>query len=399
MESTLISLLFYTSLLGLVMGYVVNKTNFCTMGAVSDLVNIGDSSRLKSWMLAAIVAVIGVNLSQMFGLFDVSESRIPYTNSLFFWPRYVLGGLLFGIGMTYASGCGNKVLIRLGGGNLKSLFVLITAGAMAYLMTRTDFYGIVFHSWMQPISPDLASFGINDQSLPSILNFIIPIVESNTFSIIFGLVIPIVLMIYFFADGKFNNFDHILSGFVVGIVVTLAWFLTGGSMGQEWIETNNFLDNPYPGVGVQSFTFINPMAETMIYVGSAADSYYLTFGVTALISVIIGSFIYAMISKSFRIEWFVSSNDFLRHLFGAVLIGIGGVLSLGCTIGQGVTGISTLALGSFITLASILLGAVITMKIEYYNAVYEECSFIDSLFASLADIKLIPEKFRRLDKI
>ena len=100
MESTLISLLFYTSLLGLVMGYVVNKTNFCTMGAVSDLVNIGDSSRLKSWMLAAIVAVIGVNLSQMFGLFDVSESRIPYTNSLFFWPRYVLGGLLFGIGMT-----------------------------------------------------------------------------------------------------------------------------------------------------------------------------------------------------------------------------------------------------------------------------------------------------------
>ena len=131
MESTLISLLFYTSLLGLVMGYVVNKTNFCTMGAVSDLVNIGDSSRLKSWMLAAIVAVIGVNLSQMFGLFDVTESRIPYTNSLFFWPRYVLGGLLFGIGMTYASGCGNKVLIRLGGGNLKSLFVLIFVSSIA----------------------------------------------------------------------------------------------------------------------------------------------------------------------------------------------------------------------------------------------------------------------------
>ena len=76
MESTLISLLFYTSLLGLVMGYVVNKTNFCTMGAVSDLVNIGDSSRLKSWMLAAIVAVIGVNLSQMFGLFDA----VSYTH-------------------------------------------------------------------------------------------------------------------------------------------------------------------------------------------------------------------------------------------------------------------------------------------------------------------------------
>ena len=399
MESSFINLLIYTSMLGLVMGYIVNKTNFCTMGAVSDLVNIGDSSRFKSWMLAAIVAVIGVNISQLLGLFDVSQSRIPYTNSLFFWPRYILGGLLFGIGMTYSSGCGNKVLIRLGGGNLKSLFVLIIAGIMAYLMTRTDFYGVIFHSWMQPISPDLASFGINDQSLPSVLSFLLPMIEYNIFNILFGLIIPLLIIILFFTGGKFNNFDHILSGIIVGLIVTLAWLLTGGSLGQEWIETNNFLDNPYPSVGVQSFTFINPMAETMIYVGSAADSYYLTFGVTALLSVITGSFIYSITSRSFRLEWFVSSDDFIRHLIGGILIGIGGVLSLGCTIGQGVTGISTLALGSFITLASIILGAALTMKIEYYKAVYEDCSFIDRLFASLADMKLIPEKLRRLDKI
>ena len=257
MESTLINLLVYTSILGLVMGYIVNKTNFCTMGAVSDLVNIGDSSRLKSWMLAAVVAVIGVNLSQLFGLFDISQSRIPYTNSLFFWPRYILGGLLFGIGMTYASGCGNKILIRLGGGNLKSLIVLIIAGVMAYLMTRTDFYGIIFHSWMQPISPDLAAFGINDQSLPSLLSFLLPMIEYNILNVLFGLIIPLLIIFYFFKGGKFNNFDHILSGIVVGLVVTLAWLLTGGSMGQEWIETNNFLDNPYPSVGVQSFTFLS----------------------------------------------------------------------------------------------------------------------------------------------
>ena len=120
MESSLKVLLIYTSVLGLILGYVVNRTNFCTMGAVSDLVNIGDTSRFKSWMLAAIIAIIGVTLSGLFNLFDVSQSRIPYTNSLFFWPRYILGGLLFGIGMTFASGCGNKVLIRLGGGNIKS---------------------------------------------------------------------------------------------------------------------------------------------------------------------------------------------------------------------------------------------------------------------------------------
>ena len=175
--------------------------------------------------------------------------------------------------------------------------------------------------------------------------------------------------------------------------------MTGSSLGQEWIETNNFLDTPQPGVGMQSFTFINPMGETIIFLGNAADSFYLTFGVTALISVILGSFVYSITSNSFRVEWFASKQDFVRHMLGAVLIGIGGVLSLGCTIGQGVSGVSTLALGSFITLISIILGAAISMKIEYYNAVYEDCSFFDSLRSSLADLNLIPNKFRALEKI
>ncbi len=146
MESDSFQLLLYTALLGFILGYVINKTNFCTMGAVSDWVNIGDLSRFKAWLLAGSVAIFGVTMFEFFNLMSVAESRIPYTNSVFFWPRYIFGGILFGIGMTYTSGCGNKVLIRLGGGNLKSLFVLIIAGLMAYLMTRTNFYGIVFHS-------------------------------------------------------------------------------------------------------------------------------------------------------------------------------------------------------------------------------------------------------------
>jgi len=150
---------------------------------------------------------------------------------------------------------------------------------------------------------------------------------------------------------------------------------------------------------VQSFTFINPMGENIIYLSNAADTYYLTFGVAALLSVILGSFVYSVMSKNFRIEWFQSKEDLKRHLIGAILIGIGGVLSLGCTIGQGVSGISTLALGSFVTLISIIIGAAIAMKIEYYNAVYEDCSFFDSLRSSLADLNLIPNKFRVLEKL
>ena len=394
------TLLIYTSILGFILGYVVNKTNFCTMGAVSDLVNIGDDSRLKAWLLAITTAIIGVTTLEYLGIVDVSDSRIPYRNSVFFWPRYIIGGIMFGVGMTLASGCGNKILIRIGGGNLKSIFVLLVAGLMALLMTRTDFYGTIFHSWMNPISPDLAKLGIPDQSVQTIFASLSNV---DTGSIIVTLLIPLIICIfllkYILSSYSSLSSDNILSGIVVGLVVTFAWLISGGELGQAWIENNDFLDTPYPSVGVKSFTFINQMGEVLIYTSSIFDNFYLTFGVTALISTIIGSFVYSLISNNLRIEWFANRHDFYRHLIGAVLIGIGGVLSLGCTIGQGVSGVSTLAIGSIITLLSIIFGASLMMKIEYYKAVYEESSFIELLKNALIDLKVLPGKLRTLEKI
>ena len=394
------TLLIYTSILGFILGYVVNKTNFCTMGAVSDLVNIGDSSRLKAWLLAITTAIVGVTSLEYLGIVDVSESRIPYRNSVLFWPRYVIGGIMFGIGMTLASGCGNKILIRIGGGNLKSIFVLLIAGLMALLMTRTDFYGLIFHSWMSPISPDLAKLGIPDQSVQTIFSSLTNIDAGNILITIFiPLLICVFLLKYIFSSYTSLSSDNILSGVVVGLVVTFAWLISGGELGQAWIENNDFLDTPYPSVGVQSFTFINPMGEVLIYTSSVFDNFYLTFGVTALISTIVGSFVYSLISNNLRIEWFANKHDFFRHFIGAVLTGIGGVLSLGCTIGQGVSGVSTLAIGSIITLLSIIFGASLMMKIEYYKAVYEESSFIELLKNALIDLKVLPGKLRTLEKI
>ena len=394
------TLLIYTSILGFILGYVVNKTNFCTMGAVSDLVNIGDDSRLKAWLLAITTAIIGVTTLEYLGIVDVSDSRIPYRNSVLLWPRYIIGGIMFGVGMTLASGCGNKILIRIGGGNLKSIFVLLVAGLMALLMTRTDFYGTIFHSWMNPISPDLAKLGIPDQSVQTIFASLSNIDTSN---IIITLLIPLIicffLLKYILSSYSRLSSDNILSGIVVGLVVTFAWLISGGELGQAWIENNDFLDTPYPSVGVQSFTFINPMGEVLIYTSSIFDNFYLTFGVTALISTIIGSFVYSLISNNLRIEWFANRHDFYRHLIGAVLIGIGGVLSLGCTIGQGVSGVSTLAIGSIITLVSIIFGASLMMKIEYYRAVYEESGFVELLKNALIDLKVLPGKLRTLEKI
>jgi uncharacterized membrane protein YedE/YeeE len=136
------------------------------------------------------------------------------------------------------------------------------------------------------------------------------------------------------------------------------------------------------------------------YVASKFDRSLVTFGIMALLGVIVGSFLWSLLSKSFRIEWFASGQDFLNHFIGAILMGFGGVLALGCTIGQGITGVSTLAIGSFLALIAIVFGSAITMKIQYYKLVYEEeASFVKALIAGLADMKLLPNSLRKLDAI
>jgi len=150
----------------------------------------------------------------------------------------------------------------------------------------------------------------------------------------------------------------------------------------------------------QSFTFINPIGQTYGYIKDGLNSALLTFGLISVIGVILGSLLWALISRSFRIEWFVDTRDFINHSIGGILMGFGGVLALGCTVGQGITGMSTLALGSIFTFISIIFGSALTMKIQYYKIVYEEeASFGKALVTSLVDMKLLPASLRQLDAV
>ena len=384
-----------------VLGALVNKTNFCTMGAVSDWVNMGDTGRLRAWFFAVAVAILGMVAFEALSLVDPASSRVPYRGSLFFWPRYLLGGLMFGVGMTLASGCGNKNLVRIGGGNLKSVFVVIVAGAMAYLMTRTDFYGVVFHSWMAPISPDLAAMGASDQSIGTIVGSLAGMENPVALNVYLGAVLVIAILAAVFRSADFRtSLDLLLGGGAVGLAVAAGWYITGGPMGEAWMEAVEFMDTPPPSTGTQSYTFINPMGETLVFLSSPGNISLITFGVASLFGVIAGSFLFAVVSRSFRIEWFVDWRDFVNHMVGAVLMGIGGVLALGCTIGQGVTGVSTLAVGSFLAMGSIILGSALTMKVQYYRLVYEEeATVAKALLTGMVDLHLLPERFRRLDAV
>jgi uncharacterized protein len=350
--------------LATVLGVVANKTNFCTMGAVSDWVNMGDTGRLRAWLLAGAVALLGVVILEASGKATLGNMTFPpYRTPNFAWLRYLLGGLLFGVGMTLASGCGNKTLVRIGAGNLKSLVVLVIASACAYAMLWTNFYNDAFGKLIGATTVDLATRGFPSQTLGDLTGI------GNTVA---GGIVALALIAFAFASRDFRgNRDNQIAGIVIGLIVIGGWYVTGSAMGTEWKEFADFADTKPLRVETQSFTFISPMGDAARYVMNPGDTSLINFGIVALIGVIFGSFVWSLISKGFRIEWFGSGGDFLNHGIGAVLMGIGGVLSMGCTIGQGITGFSTLALGSLLTLAAIIAGAAATMKYQYWRMMNE----------------------------
>ncbi|MEW7978932.1 MAG: YeeE/YedE family protein [gamma proteobacterium symbiont of Phacoides pectinatus] len=401
--------------IALVMGALVNKTNFCTMGAISDMVNMGEMGRMRAWILAMAVAIIGVALLEYLGLADPDGAFPPYRAKQFIWAENLLGGLLFGIGMTLASGCGNKMLIRIGGGNLKSIVVLLVVALIAYYMINPfpgsdqTLMSVLFYDWIRPLA---VSFG-GKQDLGSLIAG----ADADGARLGVALVLGAALLFYVFKSADFRtSLDNVLGGLAVGLAVLAAWYVSSGvgidldgemkslsGYVQEW----DFLADSEAGkpadsrsLSTQSFTFINPTGQTLGYALSGFSSAFLTFGVMALFGVICGSLLWSLVSRSFRIEWFVDIKDFLNHLIGALLMGFGGVLAMGCTIGQGVTGISTLALGSFLSFGAIVLGSGLTMKVQYYKLVYEEeATFAKALITGLVDFKLLPESMRKLEAI
>ncbi|MDH4150270.1 MAG: YeeE/YedE family protein, partial [Betaproteobacteria bacterium] len=282
------------------------------------------------------------------------------------------GGALFGIGMTLASGCGNKTLVRVGAGNLKSLVVLVIAAIMAYLMLWTPFYEKLFHPWVSATTINLAQHGMNTQELGAVISGMFGFQPSRMLNAAIGGALALGLLVYVFRSADFRgSFDNILGGAAVGLAVLAGWYITGGALGQAWKEYAEFATMVPSRVQVQSYTFISPMGDTVRYLMSPGKFTLVNFGVVALAGVIAGSFVYALIVKSFRIEWFVSIKDFGNHAVGGVLMGVGGVLSMGCTVGQAITGMSTVAIGSMLTFLAIVIGAAGTMKYQYWRMMQE----------------------------
>ena len=359
-------------LLALVFGAVANKTNFCTMGGISDWVNMGLTGRMGAWVLAMGIAIAGTQILELTGMVDIQSSI--YRTTTFGLLGYVLGGVLFGIGMTLAGGCGQRTLVKVGNGSMKSLVVAIVLGLTAY-MTLRGILAVIRVDWIDPFGVDLAASGVADQGLASLLAHWFGFADGDGLRWGLALGIAGLLMVLALSQRALrNDFNNLLAGIMIGLIVICAWVITG-LVGQDDFD-------PVP---VEGLTFVAPTGNTISYLMTYTGA-TINFGIAVVLGIIAGSFLYGLVTRSLRLETFNDRQDMLNHLGGAVLMGFGGVLSFGCTVGQGISGVSTLAVGSFIALFSIIFGSMMTIRVQYYRM--DDRGWANAFFTSLADTLL-----------
>ncbi len=335
--------------IGLVFGFVVFRTNFCTMGSISDLLTFGDYRRFRSWMLAIAVAIVGVGALQYLGVMNSADTM--YMTPSFGWAAAIAGGLMFGVGMVLAGGCLSKNLVRAGGGDLRSLIVLIVTGLFAF-MTIGGLLGPLRLIIFAPLTADLTRYGLQTQGTGELVSKLTGIAPATAGLLVLGIAVA-ALLFYVFKDKGFRaSTSHLVAGVVIGLCVVAGWFLMG-------LAYDDFATVPVTPI---SLSFVRPTGDTLEYLMRATALGAPGFGIVTLAGTLLGSLLAALSTKSFSLTTFANTSDTLRNLSGAALMGIGGVLALGCTVGQGLTGISTLAMGSILATLAIVAGGVIGIK-------------------------------------
>ncbi len=344
--------------LALALGALMQKSNFCTMGAVSDIVNMGDWTRMRIWLAAIAVAILGTQALAAMGWLDLSKSF--YTVGKMPWLSNLLGGMLFGLGMVLASGCGSKTLVRIGGGSLKSLVVFITLGLFAY-MTMKGIFAVARVASVDQVVLDLGK----GQDLPTLFGASV----SPNIRLAIAALVALPMIVFALLGREFRKAEPLVTSLLMGLAVVSFWYLSGKlgyiaedpeSLQERFLGTNS--GKP------ESFSFVAPIAYTLeLFMFWSDKSKLFTVGITATLGMIAGSLAISLLTRQFRWEGFRDAEDTANHLVGAALMGIGGVTALGCTVGQGLSGVSTLALGSFIAFSGIILGALVGFKYQTWR--------------------------------
>jgi uncharacterized protein len=328
-------------LIGLAYGAVALLSGFCLLSGMRGWWANGDSRLIRTYALALGVAIVAVQLLAASGLVDIGKSI--YLQPSFSAPLMFFGGLLFGYGMVLSNGCGSRALVLLGSGNLRSFVVVIVLGITAQMTLK----GLIAPVRIAALQATQTTPTII--SLPALLSTLgvgATFARTLAASLMAG-----ALIIFAFAHGPFQRSPwQILAGLAVGLLVAAGWFATG------YLGADEF--NPAP---VTSLTFIAPIADSVQY-AMLSTGLTLNFGIAMVAGVFAGSLVTALATGRFRWQGFNSPGHMLRSIGGAALMGAGGAMAYGCSIGQGLTGLSTLALASFVAVAGILLGTAAGLR-------------------------------------
>jgi hypothetical protein len=346
-------------LIGLLFGALAQRSRFCTMGALADLFTFGYAGRLRLWALAVLVALLGTQALLLTGAAELGGA-IQNSHRLA-WASHLVGGTLFGVGMVLASGCAARNLVRVGAGNLKALVVLATVG-LAALMTLRGVLAPLRIDGLDALALPLAGA----QDLPAWLARS-GLASDALLRPLLTLLIGTALAAWIFRDRAFRvDRTGLLGGVGIGALGVAAWWLTGHlgfvadhpeTLEPAWLGTSSRR--------AEALSFVAPLAYGLDLLTLWTDrSLTLTFGVAAALGVPLGSAAVALATREFRWEGFANTGDLGHHLIGALLMGFGGVTALGCTVGQGISGLSLLAAGAFISCAGFALGAWLALRYQ-----------------------------------
>ena len=342
-------------------GLIAQRTHFCTMGAISDIVNMGDWTRMRMWGMAVGVAIIGFYGMAAMGWIDATQTI--YSGSRVLWLSTLVGGALFGFGMVLGSGCGSKTLVRIGGGSLKGLVVFVVMGIAAFATLR----GIT--AVVRVNTVDQAVFEMESSSA-------IPLWLAHRLGegggafgwwLAFGVGVALIAWAVWDRDYR-SSLDNWLAGIGIGATVAALWWVTGHLGFVE--EHPDTLESVFLATNtgrMESLTFTAPMAYVLDWLIYFSDSSkVLTLGVVTVFGVVLGAFVYAVATRSFHWEGFRGTQDTALHIVGGLCMGVGGVTALGCTVGQGLSGLSTLSLSSLLAVCGIVLGALAGFRFQMW---------------------------------
>lgn len=344
--------------LAAVLGFVMRETRFCTMGAISDVVYLGDWMRVRQWAMAVGVAMCGFTALVLW--VGVSAADTLYAGTQLMWLSSIVGGLMFGVGMVLASGCGARNLTRLGGGNLKSLVVLLVI-AVAAFATLKGITAVARARWLDSMHIGFSSPALLPEVVAGAAGWSLPLARGLMGG---GLGLVLLLSAWYARGRQGRDLPVLAGGGVVGLCVVAAWWLGGyiGNVQEHPATLEHVYAATYTG-RIEAFSFVTPLAHTLDWLLFFSDrNKVLTWGIVSVAGMVAGAFLHALWRRDFRWQGFANTADLARHLAGAVLMGVGGVVAMGCTIGQGISALSTLQLGSFLSVTGIVAGAVLALR-------------------------------------